>query len=216
MHTHTHPHTPTHTRHALRSNGHLNFDAGLNVDDDLLDDLGRGVEVNEALVDAHLVRVPGLGTLAVGRLARRDLQVLGGQAHGALDAQLLVLGAVNELLAHLLERLDVARREGDADLVDLGALAEVLFGLVWWVGLDGWWGGERERESEGLGTYCTTWCGEGGFWLFLMLLVCGVRAVTTWILDHGNVMTGVGRFGGGGGWKFDMEMFRCARQDYAR
>jgi len=130
MHTHTHPHTPTHTRHALRSNGHLNFDAGLNVDDDLLDDLGRGVEVNEALVDAHLVRVPGLGTLAVGRLARRDLQVLGGQAHGALDAQLLVLGAVNELLAHLLERLDVARREGDADLVDLGALAEVLFGLV--------------------------------------------------------------------------------------
>jgi hypothetical protein len=82
-------------------------------------------------VDAHLKGIPGLGTLTVGRLAGGDLQVLGGQADGALDAELLVLGAVDELLAHLLERLDVARRQGDADLVDLGALAEVLLRLVW-------------------------------------------------------------------------------------
>jgi hypothetical protein len=82
-------------------------------------------------VDAHLKGVPGLGTLTVRCLTGGDLQVLGGQADGALDAELLVLRAVDELLAHLLERLDVARGEGDADLVDLGALAEVLLGLVW-------------------------------------------------------------------------------------
>jgi hypothetical protein len=82
------------------------------------------------LVDAHLKGVPGLGTLTVRCLTGGDLQVLGGQADGALDAELLVLGAVDELLAHFLERLDVARGEGDADLVDLGALAEVLLRLV--------------------------------------------------------------------------------------
>ena len=72
------------------------------------------------LVDAHLVRVPSLGTLTARRLAGGDLQVLGGQADGALDAELLGLGTVDELLADLLEGLDVARGEGDADLVDLG------------------------------------------------------------------------------------------------
>lgn len=53
----------------LSSNGNLNLDASLDVDDDLLDDLGGGSQVNEALVDAHLVRVPGLGTLTAGGLA---------------------------------------------------------------------------------------------------------------------------------------------------
>lgn len=89
------------------------------------------MEIDEALVDAHLEGIPGLGTLTVGRLTGGDLQVLGGQADGALDAELLGLGAVDELLAHLLEGLDVAGGEGDADLVDLGAFAEVLLGLVW-------------------------------------------------------------------------------------
>jgi hypothetical protein len=89
------------------------------------------VEVDEALVDAHLEGVPGLGTLTARGLTGGDLQVLGGQTDGALDAELLVLGTVDELLAHLLEGLDVARGEGDADLVDLGAFAEVLLGLVY-------------------------------------------------------------------------------------
>ncbi|KAH8644986.1 putative 40s ribosomal protein s20 [Alternaria alternata] len=70
------------------------------------------------------------------------------RADGALDAELLVLGTVDELLADLLEALDVAGGEGDADLepqsvngparialgetclVDLGTLTEVLLGLV--------------------------------------------------------------------------------------
>jgi hypothetical protein len=100
------------------------------------------------LVDAHLECVPSLGTLTARSLTGGDLQVLGGKTDGTLDAELLVLGTVDELLADLLEALDVARGEGDADLeaqsvygfvhiqqtqtclVDLGTLAEVLLGLV--------------------------------------------------------------------------------------
>lgn len=118
------------------------------------------------LVDAHLIGVPGLGTLTVRRLTGGDLQVLGGQADGALDAELLVLGAVDELLAHLLERLDIARGEGDSDLVDLGALAELA--LLWLVVGHGVW----------MGWEC------GG------VIRAEEISVTTWILDRGNVMTG--------------------------
>lgn len=103
-------------------------------------------------MDAHLVLVPGLGTLTVGGLAGGDLKGLGGQTDGALDLQRLGAGTVDQLLAHLLERGDLARGEGDADLVDLlyeelvfdqrvailrdvlrktyGALAEILLGLL--------------------------------------------------------------------------------------
>ena len=70
-------------------------------------------------MDAHLVGVPSLGTLTVRGLTGGDLEDLGGETDGALDAERLVLGTVNELLADLLERLDVAGGEGDADLVDL-------------------------------------------------------------------------------------------------
>ena len=87
------------------------------------------VLLDEALVDAHLVGVPGLGTLTARRLAGGDLEVLGGQADGALDAEVLVLGAVDELLADLLERADVAGGEGNADLVALGAVLTTFLGL---------------------------------------------------------------------------------------
>jgi hypothetical protein len=70
-------------------------------------------------VDPHLVVVPGLGTLTVGGLAGGDLEGLGGEADGALDAELLGLGALEELGGDLLEGLDLAGGEGDADLVDL-------------------------------------------------------------------------------------------------
>lgn len=112
---------------------------------------GRNV-LDEALVDAHLEAVPGLGTLTTRGLAGGDLQDLGGEADGALDAERLGLGALNEVggdystdqplhpqllvelvawLLTLLERGDVARSEGDADAVDLGTLAELA--LLWFV-----------------------------------------------------------------------------------
>lgn len=50
---------------------------GLTVDDDRLDNLSRGVQVDQALVDAQLVHVPGLGTFTARGLTGGDLQVLG-------------------------------------------------------------------------------------------------------------------------------------------
>lgn len=70
-------------------------------------------------MDAHLEAIPGLGTLTARGLAGGDLEGLGGQADGALDAEVLVLGAVDDLGADLLEDVDLAGGEGDADLVAL-------------------------------------------------------------------------------------------------
>jgi hypothetical protein len=69
-------------------------------------------------VDPHLVHIPCLASLAAGGLPRRDLQRLGRQAHGTLDAQVLGFGALEELGAHFLEGLHFATGEGYADLVD--------------------------------------------------------------------------------------------------
>ena len=128
----------------------------------LLDDLAGGVEVDQTLVDLELVEIPRLGTLtarllqndeklvqvlsshenSTNRLAGGDLEDLGGETNGALDAELLVLRTVDEVRRDcpviplheplylrerraneqltLLEVLDVAARERDADFVDLG------------------------------------------------------------------------------------------------
>jgi len=106
----------------LCGNGNLDLDTSLNVDDDLLDNLGRGVEINQTLVDSHLKHIPGLGTFTVGGLSGGDLEVLGGQTDGSLDTEVLALGTLDELGADLLEGLDLARGQGDADLVDLGRI----------------------------------------------------------------------------------------------
>lgn len=71
-------------------------------------------------MDSHFEAVPGVGALSAGRLARGDTEGLGGHSDWALDAKILVLCAANEIGADLLERLDVARREGDADPLLLG------------------------------------------------------------------------------------------------
>ena len=67
---------------------------------DLLDHVGGRVQVDEALVDAHLKTVPRVGTLATGRLASRDVQYLGGHADGALHLEALLLGAPDQVAAH--------------------------------------------------------------------------------------------------------------------
>merc|ERR1712169_124345 len=78
----------------------------------------------------RIVHVPGLGTLTIGCLTGGDLEDLGGHADWALDAEVLGFGTVDELGADLLEGLNVARGESDADTVDLWALAEILLALV--------------------------------------------------------------------------------------
>ena len=63
------------------------------------------MQVDQALVDAHLEAVVGVGALTARRLARGDAEGLGGQADGALDLQALLLGATDEV------RADLARQQ---------------------------------------------------------------------------------------------------------
>ncbi len=74
-------------------NGDLDLHTGLDADGgDLLDDLGGRVEIDDALVDAHLETIPGLGTLSARSLPGGDAENLGRHADGALDLQLFLLG----------------------------------------------------------------------------------------------------------------------------
>jgi hypothetical protein len=57
----------------LSSNSNLNLNTSLDIDDDLLDNLGRRIEIDQALVDAHLERIPGLGTFSAGGFSGCDL-----------------------------------------------------------------------------------------------------------------------------------------------
>lgn len=75
--------------------------------------------LDKTLVNAHLILVPGLGTLTARCLAGDDMQSLGRETDGTLDLQGLGAGTVHQLLAHLLEGGDLAGGEGDTDLVDL-------------------------------------------------------------------------------------------------
>lgn len=73
----------------LSSNGDLNLNTGLDVDDDLLDNLSWGVQVDEALVDAHLEAIPGLGSLSARSLTGGDLEGLGWESDWSLEAEVL-------------------------------------------------------------------------------------------------------------------------------
>ena len=64
---------------------------------DLFDNLTGRMQVNQPLVNSHLITIPGFRTLTVGRFPSRDLEDFGGQSHGSLDFEILVLGAGNQI-----------------------------------------------------------------------------------------------------------------------
>lgn len=85
------------------------------------------MQVQDALVDAHLEAVEGVGTLTARRLADQELEDLGGHADGAGNLQVLLKSLVLELSAHSLNRLNVSGGKSDADAVnhiafDIGGL----------------------------------------------------------------------------------------------
>jgi len=61
----------------LSSNRDFDLDTSLNVDDDLLDNFGRGVEINQTLVDSHFESVPSLRSFTTRSLSGSDLESLG-------------------------------------------------------------------------------------------------------------------------------------------
>lgn len=119
---------------------HLHAHAGGDADrGDVLHQLRGAVQVDDALVDAHLEAVPSVGTLTARALAGGDTQGLGRQAHGARHGDALLDGLRLQLLAHCgnkiglaaphnhaparhpqltgLQALDITGSQGHADLV---------------------------------------------------------------------------------------------------
>lgn len=63
--------------HLCVCDGDFDLHARLDADGgDLLDDLRRAVEIDEALVDPHLEAIPGLGPFTTGSLPGGDAQSL--------------------------------------------------------------------------------------------------------------------------------------------
>jgi len=86
---------------------------------DLLDD-GRGApDINDALVDSHLVVVVGVGTVTARGTARCHSQDLGGDTLRAGNFVALLLSTGYNLSAGVLKGLDIAATEGHSDLVDV-------------------------------------------------------------------------------------------------
>merc|ERR1719152_912678 len=97
-----------------------NIDTGVDSEvGDLFDDRGWAPHINDSLVDAHLVVVPGVGTVTAWGTARCDGEDLGWDAAWAGDLVALLLGTGNDLGAGVLEWLDLAAAEGHSDLVDV-------------------------------------------------------------------------------------------------
>lgn len=100
------------------------------------------MQINNTLVNLHLETIPGLGTLTARGLPGGDLEHLGGDANGALDLELLLLGALDEVGANwnkserlppeytrtLLEASNVARGKGNTDAME--GLLSLLAGLL--------------------------------------------------------------------------------------
>lgn len=109
--------------------GDVNIDTSGDLDvGDLLGGLLGGVEVDDTLVDVHLIGVPGVGTVTARGLTGGVLEGLGGHADGALDLDVELLSAGHEVGGGLLDGLGVAGGEGDADAGDVGGL--ILSGLL--------------------------------------------------------------------------------------
>ena len=88
------------------------------------------MQVDDALVDAHLEPVPGLGALAARGLPGGDLQGLGGHPDGSLDLEVLLLGALDQVGADLLQALDGAGGQGDANAVNHLVLGGAAFAIL--------------------------------------------------------------------------------------
>jgi hypothetical protein len=149
----------------LSSNRDFDLDTSLNVDDDLLDDFGRSIKtakiiscrpkffqlianlLNQTFVDSHLESIPGLGSFTTGCLSGGNLEGLGRETDGTLDTEFLALGALDELLADLLEGLDFAGGQGNADLVSF--LGKITISRIFFGGERGWRTGPSPNSFSG-------------------------------------------------------------------
>jgi hypothetical protein len=140
--------TPIESLYYYLSNSNFNFNSGFDRDGgDLLDNLRGRVQVNQTLVDSHLILVKGFGTVTTRRLTGGDTKDLGGETNGTLNLELLILGTLDKIRRNyykvlsfiflsqrlddftLLQVLDITRSQGNTDTVDLGLILFLKTGL---------------------------------------------------------------------------------------
>lgn len=91
--------------------GEVNLEGG-----DFLDNRDGAEDIDDSLVDAHLISVPGVGTLTARRLSGGDSQDLGRDSSGAANFITLVRleGTGDDLRAGSLERLHMSALESES------------------------------------------------------------------------------------------------------
>ncbi len=80
------------------------------------------MQVDQALVDAHFVLVPGLSTVSGWCLTSNDAEDLGWKANRAGNAKVLLEGRLLKFSADLFQVLHVLGGQSDADTVELAGL----------------------------------------------------------------------------------------------
>ena len=84
----------------------------------LLDDGRWAVDVDDSLVDAHLVAIIGVGTIAARGTTSCHSEYLGGDANDAASLVALLLGSADDLSASVLKWLGLSAAESHSDSLD--------------------------------------------------------------------------------------------------
>jgi len=93
------------------------------------------VQVDETFVDLEFVTVPGFGTLTARGFTSGNLQDLGGESDGSLDAKVLVVCSVYEIGREFFETPDSCTSQGNPNFVDLGWRNRGASGIVFLISL---------------------------------------------------------------------------------
>tara|TARA_B110001450_G_C17250793_1_gene331463 strand:+ start:131 stop:511 length:381 start_codon:yes stop_codon:yes gene_type:complete len=117
----------------LSEDDEVDIDGGVNLEGgDVLDDGGWAVDVDDSLVDSHLISIPGVGTFSAWRFSDGNSEDLGWDSVWTLNLVSLCLGSGDDLGASVLESFDFSTFKSHSDSLDFfeGIFALCLFFVV--------------------------------------------------------------------------------------
>ncbi len=105
----------------------IDHDAWLDLESsDLLHLLDWAVQVDHSLVQSQFKSVPGITTFTTWGLTGGDSQGLGWDPDWSSELVVHLLGLLNDLVAHVLQRLDFFGGEGQSIIVEKGKACLIL------------------------------------------------------------------------------------------
>ena len=91
----------------------VDIDGGVDLESgDVLDHGGWAVDIDNSLVDSHLISVPSVGSLTAWGLSGGDSQDFGWNSNWAFSVVSIVLSSDDDLVASPLKWLDFSTLEG--------------------------------------------------------------------------------------------------------